>query len=319
MRLRFSLVAPVALGLLAGCSPDSDSGPEPYLELVGSARFLSANRTIITPGDTLTTRLYTEATDRESPLRRLRIIAKYTPGKNPLLYPVGYDPRKATDNPEELVYLDSALSTTDPPLGLAFQFTFGARTTSGQEQWRFESEDTRQHTTSRSYRLTLRSADSALVYHRYTVRLQAPQNVASRSFLALLPGLALPKYTVRTSPGNQKLIDLAYLPTATGAPSLSSLTDPLLNLGSNWSTKRATRFKLFSLTDSTSFGTANTAQSFAGFYGDPNGPALLNTGPLRRKQTVAFLTADGKYGLFQVQEIRTTPTPALILQVRIGK
>ena len=56
MRLRFSLCAPVAAGLLASaCTPDSDPGPNPYVNLVGSSRYVSANRLSTTAGDTLTT------------------------------------------------------------------------------------------------------------------------------------------------------------------------------------------------------------------------------------------------------------------------
>ncbi|MCB2409184.1 hypothetical protein [Hymenobacter lucidus] len=321
MRIRLPLVASVSVCLLAACSPDSDSSPSPYLELVGSTRFVSANRSVTSPGDTLTTRLYAEASDAQSPLRRLLITVSYEPNKNPILYTSTFDPTELADQSEKLVYLDTTFSTTAPTTALAYQFTFGTRTTSGREVWRFEAEDTQQRTASRSYRLTLRTADSALVYHRYNVRLQAPQTAASRSFLSLLSGLALPKVTVRKNPEAQELIDLIYLPTAAGAPSLSTLTDDTLRLklGRSWSKKRATQLRLLPLSDSTSFANANTAASFTTLFNQVLTPSATSTGPLREKQIIAFQTEDKKYGLIQVVDIKTTPTPTVDLQIRIAK
>lgn len=317
-RLLFSAVVLPLLGLLTACEPESESGPTPYLDLVGTARYLSSNRVLTTPGDTLTTRVYAEAADSlNSPLRRLRITVTYEPGKNPIIYPanlLSYDPGSARNDPE-FVYLDSMLTTRRARQALAFQFTFGARTTTGREVWKFEAEDQQQRVASRSYRLTLRNPDSALVYHRYSVRLQAPGTAASRSFLALLPGLTLPGFTMRNNPAAQQLVDLVYLPTAAGAPALSTPADTRLKLPSTW-TKRATLLRL--LTDTASFAATTTSQGFEDVFSRAQAP-VTSTGALRRNQVVAFRTADLKYGLILIQEIKTTPTPTLNLQVRITK
>ncbi|TGE15662.1 hypothetical protein [Hymenobacter elongatus] len=312
-----AVVLPLA-GVLAACSSESESGPNPYLDLVGTSRYLSSNRILTTPGDTLTTRLYAEAADSlNSPLRRLRITVTYEPSKNPIIYPANlfnYDPGSARNDPE-FVYLDSMLTTRRAQQALAFQFTFGARTTTGREVWKFEAEDQQQRVASRSYRLTLRNADSALVYHRYSVRLQAPGTAASRSFLALLPGLTLPGFTMRNNPAAQQLVDVVYLPTAAGAPSLSTPADTRLKLPATW-TRRATQLRL--LSDTASFAATTTSQGFEDVFSRAQAP-VTSTGALRRNQVVAFRTADQKYGLILVQEIKTTPTPTLNLQVRIAK
>ncbi|TGE26507.1 hypothetical protein [Hymenobacter metallicola] len=325
MRLRLPLVAFLLLGLVAAsCSDDSESGPNPYLNLVGSSRFVSTNRVLSGAGDTLSTRLYTAVADTNSAtdqLQRLRITVAYTPGKNPVVYTPTYDPTTYGNNTEELVFLDSLLSTTKPKQQLAFQFTFNARTTSGRELWKFESEDNQQRTASRSYRLTLRNGDSALVYHRYTARLQAPRAISSRSFLALLPGLTLPKFTIRNNPGAQQLVDLIYQPTAAGEPALSSPDSSVLKLrGAKWNVKRTTQLRLASVGDSASFGGANNIAAFTAIFNRGTLPlAPTTTGPLRRRQLIAFLTQDNKYGLIQVENIRTTPVPTLDLQIRIAK
>ncbi|TGE20610.1 hypothetical protein E5K00_21690 [Hymenobacter aquaticus] len=316
------------LGWLAtSCSSDLNSDPNPYLDLVGSARYVSTNRTIGTPGDTLTSKVYAAIANLagSDSLQRLRITVTYSPQKNPLSYPAGYDPRSVEGQQEELVYLDTALRAKPPLKELAFQFTYGTRTTSGRELWRFEIEDSQQRTASRSYRLTLRNSDSALVYHRYAVRLQRANTAASRSYLALLPGLTLPKFTVRTNPAAQQLIDLIYLPTAAGvvlASPASPEAKPYLGSTSTWATanRRTTQLRFVSRSDSTGFGSATSAASFQAIFGRAPVPAdPSSTGLLKKNQLVAFLTADNKYGLLLVQDVKTTPVPTLNLQVRIAK
>ncbi|PJJ48471.1 hypothetical protein [Hymenobacter chitinivorans] len=313
MRLRFPLSAAVAAGLLASaCAPDSDTGPNPYVNLVGSSRYVSASRLATTAGDTLTSKLYAEATG-STKLKRLLITVGYSPRKNPITYPAtGYNPNNFAE--PDLVYLDSTLSERD---ALAYQFTFNTRTTSGSEQWNFAVFDTQQHSSSRGFRLTLRNSDSALVYHRYTVHLQQARNTTSRSCLALPSGLALPGFTVRTNPAAQQLVDLICVPTATGKPSLATLADKAFKRDSTkWLNPRITQLRRVPA-DQNTFSSAVTAQNFTDLYSQ--GETITNTGPLLKNQLFAFITADGKYGLLTVVEIRSLPVPTLDLQVRIAK
>ncbi|UOQ73493.1 hypothetical protein [Hymenobacter cellulosilyticus] len=316
MRHRLPLLASVAAGLLASaCAPDSSNSPNPYLNLVGSSRYISANRVATTPGDTLTTKLYAEATG-DSTLRRLLITVAYSPRKNPIVYPDPLSNYNPNNFPEpELVYLDTTLTKKKE---LAYQFTFNTRTTSGNEQWKFEAFDTQNRSSSRGLRLTLRNNDSLLAYHRYSVRLQEPRNSTSRSFLALSSGLPLPGFTVRLKPNAQQLIDLVYVPTADGKPSIATLVDKAVKLDSIWrKNPRITRLRQVAAADQGGFASSISAQSFASIY--ERGTAITNTGALAKNQLFAFLTADGKYGLLTVLEIRQTPIPTLDLQVRIAK
>ncbi|MCB2380000.1 hypothetical protein LGH70_20570 [Hymenobacter sp. BT635] len=324
MRIRSSLGVCFLLGGLAACSSDLNSDPNPYLDLVGSTRYVSTNRVVTTPGDTLTSKLYAAVANLagSDSLERLRITVAYSPFLNPIAYPANYNPTTDEGKSEELVYLDTMLRAKPPLKEVAFQFTFGTRTATGREVWRFEVEDSQQRTASRSFRLTLRNNDSALVYHRYAVRLQRPATVASRSYLALLPGLALPKFTVRTNLAAQQLIDLMYLPSSSGAV-LASPTDAeaLKIMKDPWpsATRRATKLRLVARSDSTGFGSATTSQSFQEIYDRAPLAPSTSTGVLRKNQLVAFLTADNKYGLILVSDVKTTPVPTLDLQVRIAK
>ncbi|UOQ54270.1 hypothetical protein [Hymenobacter cellulosivorans] len=314
MRHRFSLFASVAAGLLASaCAPDTTSSPNPYINFVGSTRYISASRASTTPGDTLTSKLYAE-TKGDIKLKRLLITVAYSPRKNPIVYPAsGYNPNNFAE--PELVYLDSTLTEQN---ALAYQFTFNTRTTSGNEQWKFEVFDTKQLSSSRSFRLTLRNNDSLLDYHRYTVRLQERRNTTSRSFLALSSGLPLPGFTVRTNQQAQQLVDLIYVPTADGKPSLATLKDKAVQRDTTlWPTRRVTLLRRVAEPDRGSFATSITAQSFTSIYN--RGVPITNTGALTKDNLFAFLTADGKYGLLTVTEVRPTPTPTLNLQVRIAK
>jgi hypothetical protein len=314
MRHPVSLVVSTLLSLLAcSCSPDTDSSPNPYVNLVGSSRYISTNRLTTSPGDTLTSKVYAEA-NAEATLQRLRITVTYAPNKNPFVYPRSYDPNSNPSDPE-LVYLDTVLSQQK---ALSYQFTFNTRTTSGSELWKFEAYDTQQHTSSRSFRITLRNADSALVYHRYTVRLQQPRTATSRSFLALLPGLSFPSFTLRENLAAQQLIDLVYSPTAAGAPALATLQDKSVKLpNTTWPSPRITLLRQVAATDAGRFGTAVTTQDFTDIY--KAGAAITTTGALTKGQLFAFLTADQKYGLISIFDIKTTPTPTLDLQVRVAK
>lgn len=318
MRLRlFPVASSLLLGLVlaTSCTQDPSASPNPYLNLVGSTRYVSTNRVLAAAGDTLTSKLYAEA-NNESMLQRLRITVTYSPTKNPFVYPRNYNPDDFPAEPE-LVYLDSMLPRTK---ALSYQFTFNTRTTSGSELWKFEAYDTEQQVGSRSFRLMLRNADSALVYHRYTVRLQQLRNASSRSLLALSSGLPLPASTVRANSAAQQLIDLVYVPTADGKPSLATLTDKALkNYITVWGSARLTNLRKVAAADAGKFATSVTTQNFTDIYKAGEDITTTGTGALTKGQLFAFLTADQKYGLISVLDIKPTPIPTLDLQVRVAK
>lgn len=300
---------------LAACNPDPNPGPQ--IDLVGSSRFLSTDRRTTTLGDTFTTRIYAQSRDTSNgpELRHLRIRVEYAPTFNPIVYPAPpFDP---TNFPKDnLIYLDSTLKAGQRQI--AFQFTAGNRTTSGRENWTFEVEDADGRVSSRGFRVAVRNNDSALVYHRYTLRLPAPNLPAARRFLALRPGLALPAFTLRTSAANQALIDLVYLPGA--GSSLAAPNDPLLNSAlASWTTRRATQLRSTSLTQA-NFESLDTETELTNAFttGSAFTPAT-RTGALTKGQVVAFRTADNSTGVIFVQDLLKAPTPAALLQVRVTK
>jgi len=309
MRYRLLLLTLPLLSLLTACS-DAEEGP--YLGLVGSSRYTSSNRTIATPGDTVTFKLYGGLRKGGQPLSHVRIFVTYAPIKNPLSYPQGYNPLQAPADPE-MTYLDSALPAASREF--VIQTTLNSRTTSGREQWRFEAEDTDGRKVSRGFRLQLRNIDSALTYHRYTAQLQAPNPVGNRrSFLALLSGLTLPHYTVRTDAANQALIDLVYVTTPSGI-CLAAPNDALTGL--KWM-PRTTALRATSLT-TTNFAEADTNDELIARFNNATTPSTTHTEPLAKGNIYAFRTADTRSGLIYVQDIITTPIPTVLLQVRTTK
>ncbi|UYZ62112.1 hypothetical protein [Hymenobacter weizhouensis] len=310
---RLSLLLLLPAAALSACEPDLKPGP--IVDLVGSARLTTNNRRLTGPADTVAVRAYARTQGDEEPnLERLRIRVEYRPTAEPLTYALPYDP----DNPPlgYLTYVDSAISGRD----FAFQSVQPGRTTAGLETWRYEFSDAEGRTGQRSLRLRLVRTDSALVYHSYTVSLQAPGPVTRRSFLALRQGLALPRFTVLAgspTPEAQQLIDLVYVP-GTGAPGLATPADAALNLkASRWPQKRLTELRSTTLTTLDNAATTealdnafNAGQSFA---------TATRTGPLRQNQVLAFRTPEGKTGLIRVESISTTGIPTLVLQVRVTK
>lgn len=316
--MRFQLLfALLSLGLLAACNPDPNPGPR--LDLIGSSRFLSTDRVTNTPGDTFTTRLFAQARDTSNgpELRHLRIRIGYTPTFNPVVYPVSTVVDLNSFPQDELVYLDSTLKPGTRQV--AFQFTAGSRTTSGREQWTFEVEDADGTKNSRGFRVAVRNNDSALVYHRYTLRLPGPTRPGARRFLALRPGLTFPSYSLRTNARNQALIDLVYLPGS--GSSLASPNDPLLSSSlSSWATQRVTQLRSTTLNEA-AFGNVDTETELVTAFnnGTAFAPVATRTGPLTKGQVFAFRTADNHTGVAYVQELLTAPTNAVLLQVRVTK
>jgi hypothetical protein len=327
MRLRPFLLLASPLLLLAGCNPEPNPGPR--IDLVGSTTpaLLSADRSSTTPADTFTTRVFAEARDTLNgpALTRLRITVDYSPNRNPYVYPTNtaFNPDLVPKETTPFVYLDSVLAPGKR--AAVFQYTAVTRSTSGQETWTFQVEDTEGASNKRSYRLTLRNADSLLTYHRYTLRLQAPRTRGSRSYLTLLSGLALPAFALgATTAQNRDSIDVVYVPLGVGARGLAAPADPTVPLAA-WSptSKRATEFRRtapgFTFNNFTEADTApellavfNAATAFA---------PSTRTGVLTKGQVVAFRTAGAKpkVGLLYVEDFPTAPQAAILVQVRITK
>ena len=320
-RLRILLLL-LPLALLAACDPSL--GPGPRIDLVGSTRFLSANRRLTTPGDTVTTKLYA-STAEDEPLTRVRIAVTFTPQKNPLDYnalqarniPYNRYPRDSVG----LVYLDTLLSPRTREF--VFQSTASIRTTPGRETWTYEAFDAENRTSRTSIVLALAPGnnDSALAYHRYTTRLQTPRDFDNRPYLALLPGLTFPRYSARMSQDVQQLIDLIYLPGANNGVVLASPADKRIPLAWPEGSRRATQLRAPTVVpDLNAFNAADTTPELTAAF--DTGTALadpLRTPALAKGQIIAFRTADQKSGLLYVDSFVLTPVPSVVLQVHVQK
>ena len=310
------------LVVLAACDPAL--GPGPRIALVGSTRFLSANRRLTIPGDTVTTKLYASTAEQE-PLTQVRISVTFTPKKEPLdrsaLQASNTLYRKYPKDSVGLVYLDTMLSKLTREF--VFQSTVGIRTTPGRETWTYEATDANNRTSRTSIVLALapNTDDSTLLYHRYTVRLQTPREFDSRPYLALLPGLTFPRYSARMSQGVQQLIDLIYLPGANNGVVLASPADQRIPLAWPGGTRRSTRLRApVPALDLNGFNAADTNPELTGIFN--SGAALadtLRTSPLVKGQIIAFRTADQKSGLIYVDSFVLIPVPSVVLQVHIQK
>jgi hypothetical protein len=313
--MRLSLFLLLLLSLVAACTPDSGSGPR--IDFIGTSRFVSNNRLVTTPGDTLSTRLFADNRNSDVNLKQLRITVEYEPQARPFIYDSPYDPSRAPR--DNIVYLDSAITTNK----FAYQFTFGARTTSGRETWRFEITDDEGRSSSRSFQLTTRKADSVLApYHEYIARLQAPVSARTLSFLDLDAGLLFPKTATRTNPDIQDRIDLLYLPAAGNPPILATPSDNLFTINKilgvqAWSRRNATVLKLTTLVP-TGFTGATTPQALTtAFNSTPT--TITRTQPLLLNQVFAFQTASGQTGLLLVEKLPTSDRPTVDLRVRVTK
>ena len=310
------------LVILAACDPAL--GPGPRIALVGSTRFLSANRLLTTPGDTVTTKLYASTAEQE-PLTRVRISVTFTPQKEPLdrnaLQASNTLYRNYPKDSVGLVYLDTMLSARAREF--VFQSTVGIRTTPGRETWTYEASDSENRTSRTSIVLALKPGndDSALVYHRYTIRLQTPRDFDNRPYLALLSGLTFPRYSARMSQGVQQLVDLIYLPAANNGVVLASPADQRIPL--DWATgnRRATQLRVpTAVLDLNAFNAADTPPELTAAF--DTGTAFtdpLRTSVLTKGQTIAFRTADQKSGLIYVDSFVLTPVPSVVLQVHVQK
>ncbi|WP_201982694.1 hypothetical protein [Hymenobacter rubidus] len=330
--MRFCLLLLCLPVLLASCSK---TATPVRLDFIGTSSLTSGNKTV-GPNDTLSTRVYAVGADK--PLKRLRITVTYDPGLTPITYPLplsSFDPTKNAPAAQELIYLDSLIAPLpQDPSGREYLFVnqFGARATSGTEQWQYTATDTQGATASRAYRLTARKPDSAAVYHSYTALLRpVPVNpigkTRARVFLNLHYGLLLPKYALVNQEAsllaNQNLVDLICLTNSTGTAlrlSAPADTQAIKPNSVNWPSRRSTQLRRTNLT-SDQFSAAVTTAAFetafnagAAFTANP-----LSTGTLTKDQVIAFKTADGLTGLLRVSDVVLGSAPVLTCLIRVQK
>jgi len=320
---RFPLIRPLfvvlSVLLLVACAKVNSPLK---LYFISSARFISGSRTVATPGDTLSTRLYAvTSTDSASAnrLNHFRVTVTYSPLTAPFAYPASLPTFSYTSLPtaQEVVYLDSALTTA--PREFLYTSKFGARTTSGTETWLFTATDTDNNTSARSFTLALRRPDSTAVYHDYVLNLPASAyGSAARRFIDLKSGLVYPTYSVAPNPALQQLTDLILLPDGVR---LASPDDPTITLNATrWpaSRRRRTRLNLTALTATTFSNVQDTISIHQQFV--PSAATTLFT-RLAVGQVYAFRTADTKpmYGLLQVVSLPVGSTAGLQLRVRLAK
>ncbi|MBC6608387.1 hypothetical protein H8B13_16290 [Hymenobacter sp. BT188] len=316
--MRLSLILLSLLSLLAACTPDPGSGPR--IDFVGNSRFVSNNRLVTAPGDTLSTRIFADNRDSANGplLQRLLITVKYEPQSSPFIYASPYDPELAPK--DSVVYLDSLLTVPK----LAYQLTFGTRTTSGRETWRFEVTDADGNKASRRFWLTTRKTDSLTVtYHEYIARLQAPTSQRTMSFLDLDAGLLFPNTAVRTNPVVQQRIDVLYFPSSGNAPILVTPAEPLFTangiLGIRaWPAKNQTILKQTQLLP-TAFAGATNPQALTTAFDNAQNTTVTRTGALALNQVFAFRTTGGQTGLILVEKLPTSDRPTVDLRVRVTK
>lgn len=349
--MRFRLLFFCSLLLLAACSK---TATPVRLDFIGATGLTSGNRTV-SVSDTLTTRAYAEGNDNN--LMHMRITVKYEPTRYPIAYPsplTSYDPTTAS-NDDELVFADSAIDASNRqydnnglPRGGSFLFNnkFTARSTSGKEQWQYTATDETGATASRAFRLTIRKADSALVYHSYTAYLRpvirrsrrtadsAEVRDRARVFMNLRSGLMLPKYSLinrsNSLQANQPLIDLICVAKNTttvilAAPAeANNVNSTNLRLSTaTWPTanRRSTQLLATNLSDS-DFSNASTAQAFTQAFNNGIAYPTLSTTPLVKGQVIAFRVAEGNRnytGLLLVSDIIFGSSPRITCLVKVEK
>ena len=331
----------LGLTLLAGCG-DNRQNTGQRLDFVGNTRLTSSNKTGLGPADTVASRVYGVAADNEL-LTRLRITVKYSPRRNPFVYPTPISAlvRDSIDrNPDpDFIYLDTLI---DKRMDFLFTSVFGVRTTSGTERWQYELRDGSDAVrASRAFALSVRRGDSLLTYQDYTLRLPVPATgVAARRFLQLRAGLALPAYTVLGTTTSLKaqqaalqgITDLIVQPDGLTLVSPDADSSATFKLNRRrWSgTRRATRIYRYQTTQSQANFNNQSADSVAikNIY---NGAAAASgglgktVGPVATGEVYAFRTGGTtpRYGLMLVVSVptstATTNSVGLQLQVHMAK
>jgi hypothetical protein len=330
--MRFRLLF-LLLPLLAACA--KEPGPV-RLDFVGATGLTSSNRTV-SPGDTLITRAYASGDDL---LQRLRITVTYEPQPKPFIYPTvlsSYDP---ATNPSsgEIVFMDSVLAPNQKDFG--FRTRFGARTTSGAEQWRYTITDNSKRSVTRGYRIMVRKADSAAVLHSYTMFARlSERGTQARPFLQLSAGLLLPRFAIRNQPDNQKMIEAVVVRRGSGVKFVSPSSDSLRASTTNWALSRRKKTVFRNITiSSTEFSNLNTAASLRTAFveGIATGDSLItsplvkppvattdNPTPRVTNSAIAFRTTtdnnEPRYGVLYVSDVVETPYPGVKFMVRMQK
>lgn len=311
--------------LLAGCGAKS-SGPL-SLYFISSSRFTSGNRTSVGAGDTLATSLYALTNDQGNQLTHFRATVAYTPRREPFAYPTQLSLFINNVRPDpEVTFLDTTITGSD------FLYTpvFGTRTTAGTERWTFTAQDKDGNSSTRSFVLSVRRADSLDLYNDYTLRLRVPATgLGARRFIDLKSGLALPAYSVVgqvPNPALQQLTDIIVLPDGLRlvSPDTLSAASSLLRLSdSRWpaSNRRSTRFRLTTLA-ADGFTSARDSVAIQSQF---TGAGRAYVRALAINQVYAFraFRADGTtpiYGLMRVLSVPNgTSAVGLQLQVRVAK
>jgi len=317
MRRYLLLLAPFLTALFA-CDPGVKPGPR--VDFVGNTRFVSSDRVVSTPGDTLSSFIYADVRDsaKGNPLKRFIVTVKYEPGLTPGLYQNGILTQR--EDPFEYTYLDSTLAPNT--FSFVFRHDFTARTTSGRERWTFKVTGVDKEQASRTYQLTTRKADSAALIHNYTTLLQAPVkgNRARRSFLDVTNGLALTGYAAQ-SPSAQALIDLIYVPGVNNTFGLASPNNVTSVGTSSWVTKNSTELRTTTVPVE-EFNRATEADLITGFDAGRDSSSILPS--IAEGKIIAFRTntpnpLDSRTGLIYVQDILSTVIPTVLIQVKVSK
>lgn len=310
--MRFRLLFLLITGLLTACGKEA---PPVRLDFVGATNLTSSDRTV-TAADTIRTHVFAESGTADAPLKHLSITVTYEPNPEPIIYPAllsSYLPAN-TPSGQQLALLDLDLSRR--PTKYIFRPTFGARSTSGTERWEYTVTDTEGHSATRAYRLTVRKADSAAVYHNYSVQPRFVPGRLARVYLALRPGLLLPRFAVDSLIGNQSIIDLVAESTS-GSISLKAPATATLPAG--WvATRRTTKLRITAL-DGNGFNAVVTAADLANAYAGATGAETQATGALAAGNVFAFKTDDGYFGLLYVSALAQTPVPTFTCTVRMQK
>jgi hypothetical protein len=325
--MRFVLILFSVL-LLAGCGAKT-SGPLD-LYFLSSSRFTSGNRTSVGAGDTLATSLYalTDAqADPNSRITHVKATVTYSPRREPFAYPTQLNLffNNLADDPE-VTYLDTTFNERD----FLYTSVFGARTTAGTERWVFTANDNNNNSSSRSFVLAVRRADSLTIYHDYTLKLRVPATtVSARRFIDLKSGLALPAYSVVGQVPNadlQRLTDVIVLPDGLQlvSPDTLSAVSAVLRLSdARWpvGNRRSTRFRLTTLLPADFNSAQDSVAIQRQFTG--TGRAYIRTLALNQVYAFRAFRADGitpVYGLMRVLSVPNgTSAVGLQLQIRLAK
>jgi hypothetical protein len=302
---RFALPLLLLSGLLTSACEEQLSSP--LIDFVSNGTTLTTDRVVTAP-DTFEVRAFAESRSNDPELKRFTVTTQET---------YYADPNTPEKEDPERIYFDTVFTSSTK--FFLFVNRFGASTSQGQQYWRYTVTDSKDNTASRRYRIIARPADSVNALHTYSVRLQAPRRRSSRASLATIRGFVLPPFAT-DRPDYSNLVDLVYVPTATG-PSLASPSDttaakaPNLHVRSWPRPRRNTKLVRTTLT-ATAFAAVNSVQALNDIVAANTlvSNAAVN---VAKGNVVAFQTAEGKSGLILVREVGTVAPVDLVLDVKV--